>query len=415
MTRIHRPLRGTVITGAFAFGLAGCDLDVANPALIDAAAFDPTADAAALSLSAQQVFFGAFQSVVQAGGLLSEEMWTGALRIEQNDISRRALTPVNLDINSSVFAPLSRAFITNEDVAITLASAPGAATDLNLARAWMAAGFSLEILAEQMCEGVMRSGPALTTNEVLDSAIVRFQRAITVATAAVPNAASAAIVNASNIGLARAQLQKGDYSGAATTAALVPANATDYTFITIDDLANRGLGNTVHAATTGGTLSVPRKYQITDSRVRWVTATIPAQDPSLSPFVQQQKYIGFAAPIRIASYLEARYILAEAELRKAASNPAPAVALIAERSAPTVAGAGATPLAATSVLGQLMELRAREFWLEGKHLGDIRRNAGDKAYYDAPGTAFYKGTNTFGSDVCFPIPQEEINTNPNIP
>jgi hypothetical protein len=276
----------------------------------------------------------------------------------------------------------------------------------------MAAGFALVFQAEQMCEGVMRRSRALTTNELLDSAVVRFQRAITVATAA--GTTGAAIVNASNVGLARAQLQKGDYAAASATAALVPSTATDYSILTIDDVANRGLGNAIYNASIGNSQSVPQRYQITDNRVRWLVTTAAPQDPTLGPLVRQQKYLAYTAPVRIASYLEARYIVAEAELRKTPSNPAPAVALIAERMAPTVAGAGATPLSATSVLGQLMELRAREFWLEGKKLGDIRRSPADKAYYGPPGSTYYKGNGVFGTDVCFPIPQEEINTNPNI-
>ncbi len=411
MTRIHRSLRGTVVTGAIAVGLAGCDVDVTNPGIIDADAFDPTGDAVTLSLSAQQLFFGAFQSIIQSGGLLSEELWTGAVRIESNDISRRSVSPVNLDVNPTVFSPLSRAFVTNDDVVATVSSGAGAATDVNLARASMAAGFSLVFLAEQMCEGVIRQSRALTTNEVLDSAIVRFEKAITVATAA--GASGVAIVNASNIGLARAQLQKGDNAAAAITAALVPANAVSYNVITVDDLGNRALGNVVYNTSIGNTQSVPVRYQITDTRVRSLNAGMAAQDPTLNPLVRQQKYLAHNAPIRIASYLEARYILAEARLK--GGDPAPANALIAERTSPAVAGPGATPLASTTVLGQLMELRAREFWLEGKKLGDIRRNPGEKAYYDAPGTPYYKGTSAFGGDVCFPIPQEEVNTNPNIP
>ena len=411
MTFIYRPLRGAVVTGAIALGLAGCDLDVTNPGIIDAAAFDPSGDALALSLSAQQLFFGAFQTVVSSGGLLSEELWTGAVRIEQNDISRRNISPVNLDVNSTVFAPLSRAFVTNDDVVATLSSGAGAASDLNLARSSMAAGFSLVLLAEQMCEGVIRQSRALTTDEVLDSAIVRFERAVAVATAAGPS--GAAIVSASNVGLARAHLQKGDNAAAAATAALVPSTFAGYSVLTKDDEANRGLGNGIYGASIGNVQSVPSHYQITDARVQWLNTGVAAQDPTLNPRVQQQKYTSYAAPIRIASYLEARYILAEAELK--GGNPAAAIALIAERISPTVAGVAATPLAATTTLGQLMELRAREFWLEGKKLGDIRRNPAEKAYYTAPGAPYYKGIGTFGSDVCFPIPQEEVNTNPNLP
>jgi hypothetical protein len=415
MTRLYRPSRGIVLTSAIALGLAGCDMDVTNPGIIDASTFDPTADAVTLSLSTQQLFFGAFQSIVQSGGILSEELWTGALRVQQTDISRRTLTPVNLDINTGVFAPLSRAFVTNDDVVTTLSSGPNAASDLNLARAAMAAGFALVFQAEQMCEGVIRQSRALTTAEVMDSAIVRFQRAITVATAAgaAVGTPGAAIVDASNVGIARAQLQKGDNAAAAITAALVPSTAANYSVITIVDAANTGLQNALSVAGTGNIQSVPVKYQITDARVPWVSFGAATQDLSINPRIRQLKYTAVNAPIRIASYLEARYILAEAELKN--GNPASAVALIAERSLPAVAGAGATPLAATSVLGQLMELRAREFWLEGKKIGDIRRNPTEKAYYTAAGAAFYKGTTTFGSDVCFPIPQEEINTNPNIP
>jgi starch-binding outer membrane protein, SusD/RagB family len=413
MTCTLRSVRGIGVAAGLALGITACDLDVANPGIIDASAFDPTGDAVTLSLSSQQIFFSALQSVIQSGGLLSEELWTGAVRIEQNDISRRTLTLVNLDINTGVFAPLSRSFITNDDVVATLSAGPNANADVNLARASMAAGFSLVLLAEHMCEGVIRQSRALTVNEVLDSAIVRFQRAITVATAA-GGTAGTAIVNASNVGLARAQLQKGDNNAASITAALVPSTMANYNVLVVDSLVNRALGNQVYGTSEGNTQSVPQKYQITDSRVPWVTVTTPPQDPTLGPLVRQRKYTSYGSPIRIASYLEARYILAEAELKKA--NPAPAAALIAERSAPTVTGVGATPLSATTPLGQLMELRAREFWLEGKHIGDIRRNPLDKAYYDAPDTFYYKGSSTrFGSAICFPIPNEEVNTNPNIP
>ena len=72
MTRIYRKLRGGMAASALALGAAGCDLDVTNPGLIDAATFDPTEDAATLAFSAQQIFFGAFQGVIQSGGLLSE-------------------------------------------------------------------------------------------------------------------------------------------------------------------------------------------------------------------------------------------------------------------------------------------------------------------------------------------------------
>jgi hypothetical protein len=80
-------------------------------------------------------------------------------------------------------------------------------------------------------------------------------------------------------------------------------------------------------------------------------------------------------------------------------------------------GPNAPPLVypSSNVLGQLMELRARDFWLEGKKLGDLRRNPTVPAYYDPAGTTFYKGQGApFGTQTCFPIPQEEVTANPNL-
>ena len=55
MTHTHRALRGLFGTGVIVLGLTSCDMDVTNPGLIDAAEFDPAADASTLSLSAQQL------------------------------------------------------------------------------------------------------------------------------------------------------------------------------------------------------------------------------------------------------------------------------------------------------------------------------------------------------------------------
>ena len=73
-------------------------------------------------------------------------------------------------------------------------------------------GFALELMAETMCAGVIQGGPQLSDAQLLDSAITRFGNAVTVATAA--GSAGASILNASNVGLARAYLQKVDQKNA---------------------------------------------------------------------------------------------------------------------------------------------------------------------------------------------------------
>ena len=142
-------------------------------------------------------------------------------------------------------------------------------------------------------------------------------------------------------------------------------------------------------------------------------AGINAQDNSLRLF-RQTKYTSFTAPIRIASGLEARYISAEAEL-KASGNTAPALALITERRT-----AGSQPAftgtSVDAVLAELMDQRARDFWLEARHLGDVLRNPTAAALVPPVGSPFYKPTlGNFLPLACLPIPFSEKANNPNFP
>jgi len=216
-----RILRSTALTGiacATTLASVACNLDVRNPTVIDAATFNPNTDGTTLALSAQTNFYIAFQSVALFGGLVSDELWTGAARLQTKRLAARVFASTD-DINADFFAPLSLAIASNENAIGALQGGAGAATDLNLARASMNMGFALELMAETMCAGVIQGGPQLSDTQLLDSAITRFTNAVTVATAA--GSSGATIVNASNVGLARAYLQKGDYTHAGQTAAWV--------------------------------------------------------------------------------------------------------------------------------------------------------------------------------------------------
>src|SRR5207244_9587694 len=128
-----------------------------------------------------------------------------------------------------------------------LQGGPTAASDLNLARASMNMGFALELMAETMCAGVIQGGPSLTDAQLSDSAIARFGNAVAVATAA--GASGTAIVNAANVGLARAYLQKGDYTHASQTAALVPASFQANVITSANVSTQNSLGNQFYRIT----------------------------------------------------------------------------------------------------------------------------------------------------------------------
>lgn len=399
--------------GGLALGSIACNMDVKNPTVIDAATFNPNTDGTTLSLSAQTNFFIAYQSVALYGGLISDELWSGAARLQTNRLAARVFASTD-DINADFFSPLSLAVASNENAIAALQGGSGAATDLNLARASMNLGFALELMAETMCAGVIQGGPQLSDAQLLDSAMTRFSTAITIGTAA--GASGAAIVNASNVGLARAALQKGDYAKAAQAAALVPASFVA-NVVTSANVSTQGtLGNTFYGNTLQGQIVAPQRYRIGDPRLP-VDSTRPGGTLNGQKYAVQAKYNSYGDPIRLASGLEAQYIAAEAALHSSGSTSA-ALTLIDTRRAAGGQSAYAGATDTLSVVTELLNQRARDFWLEGKKLGDLRRNpsvALASVLTDPTGSPFYvqSKTPTFGAAFCTPIPPQETGANPN--
>ena len=413
MTTLSRWMRATVLIGVAVIGLASCSMNVDNPSVIDAGKFNPNSDGATLALSAQTNFYIAFQSVALFGGLISEEVWTGAARLQTNRLAARNFASSD-DINADFFAPLSLAIASNQNAVSVLVKGANASTDLNLATAAMNLGFSLDLTAETMCSSVIQGGPELSDTQLLDTAVTAFTQAITIASAAGPGGAT--IVSGSNVGLARAYLQLGDWTNAAATAALVPPDFV----INVVTSANTGtlstLGNTFFFNALEGQIVAPQLYRIGDPRMP-IDSTTPGVTLNHQPYVIQAKYTSYGDPIRLGSGLEAQYIKAEAELHGSAST-SDALALIGARRAagnqPAYTGGTDT----LSVLSELLNQRARDFWMEGKKLGDIRRNPSvppTAILTDPVGAPFYtnSGGGPFGSNFCTPIPPEETNANPN--
>ena len=412
--RLDGSMRRAAVVGfaaVTALTLAACSTDVTDPSVVDAATIDPVADARVFSLSAQQNFYVAYASLINNTGIYANELWTGAVRNETNDIARHVIVDTNVDLAGSFWNPMQQVIGTNDQVVAVLKGTPTFATDIAAARSSLWAGLAIEYLGEIFCEGVLHVGPALTPSQMMDSAIVRLQQAVTISSA-LTGAEATRILNMARVGLARAYLQKGDNANALTTANLVPAAFTAAT-VHVDDPQARGrLANGVFQASSLTTQIVAQPYRaLGDPRVTFVDAGINAQDGRNRLF-RQTKYPSFTAPIRIASGLEARYIAAEAQL-EINGNTTPALTLIAERR--TAGGQPAfTGTTTAAVLAELMDQRARDFWLEARHLGDILRNPTAAALVPAPGTVFYKSEyGNFLPVACLPIPFAEKANNPN--
>jgi starch-binding outer membrane protein, SusD/RagB family len=391
---------------------AGCEetVDVITPNVVEAASIDPLADQTTFARSAVQNMYTAFpHAVIVYGAWFTNEARVGDTFPTRNEFGRRIIDDSNGTLNADVWRPLSSAVASAENTIDLLRDVPDADRNINLVRSYFSAGFSLVFMAETFCQGVMRVGPPMTPVQVMDSAVVRFQRAITIGTAN-GSAEAMALVNASRVGLARAHLQAGRKAEAAAAAAQVPAGFT-FNAIYADDPSNRyRLGNGVYFYSLGGLRESfvvgPewREIAATDSRITFADGGKDAQD-GVHRLFTQRKYPAWNSPIRLASRLEADYIAAEA------GTVADQIALInARRTAagqPLFTGTGAAV-----VLAELMRQRSIDFWLEGKRMGDFQRNGNAVPFIIQPGNNYYKPElGEVSNQTCFPVPRIEKDNN----
>ncbi|MFN5152765.1 MAG: hypothetical protein ACK5ED_00020 [Gemmatimonadota bacterium] len=387
-------------------------LTVKNPAVIDAGNVNPVDDAVTLALSGQQSYSSALGWMIMYGSWFTGEALVSETFPTRNEYGLRAVLNTNTSHSGDVWFPLSQAAAGNH--LILGLDLPTPESNINYVRAHTWLGYAFTLMAEQFCQGVVYGGPLLSTNDMLDSAIANFGAAITKGTAN-GTAAAVQLANVARVGRARANLQRGNTSAAATDAASVPAGFT-FSFTHLDDPTNRTrLSNRMWQFTFDrGSISVAPAFRITDNRISYKIPgqhTLVAQDPNAGAFVIQQKYPTYASPVRVASKLEADYIAAEA-----AGVVADQITLINARRAAggQTAYAGATDTA--SVRTELMTQKSLDFYLEGQRFGDWRRNPTSVLNVPKPGATYFKpGFDAIGSQTCYPLPLSETDNNPNIP
>jgi starch-binding outer membrane protein, SusD/RagB family len=401
-------------------------LDVRNPGIVDAATVDPVENAETFSRSALQSFARAYGEHIIYSAWFTNEMWVGDTFPTRNEFGMRSVDDRNGTYNNDVYQPLAQGLAQSETAADV---AQDANSPIDLARSRLSAGFSLVLMGEMYCQGVITGGPALSTGETLTQAVGRFDEAIGAAQGL--TGAEATNYNfAAHVGAARAHLQMGNYEQAISYATPVPAEF-EYALPYVDQADSRTrLGNNVFFYSRGGAREafvVPPHYremgtefsgiggelvEAGDPRIPfWDTGAFP-QDGTL-PFFSQLKYPSWASAIRLASGLEARYIIAEAELHQ--GNPASALLLINERR--EAGGQGAFVGTGDAVLAELMDQRSRDFWIEGKRMGDWRRNMGAVPNILQEGDSYYKAVQDgiVRGQTCWPMPFQEYNANENIP
>jgi hypothetical protein len=439
-----------------ALAAAGCGaLDTQNPNILDADNLDTPAGAATKRLGAVSQFTlakdGDYNAVpipgtsiyndgsdghVLISGVLSDELVNGGFIPSRTEIDLRQGQDINSTL-TSFYRSLHRARAAAEDAAASLAAfSQDVNAESGIPEMLALAGYTYVFFGEDFCSGVPVSrvvdgqivyGEQLTTMQVFDTAVARFNAAL-----AHPSIAPGDPVHSlASVGLARALLNQGKFTEAATAAAEV----TDPSFVyhTEHSVSPSALQNSVTLYIGDGRFGTNDREGT--NGLDWISANDPrvtgeygkAADNS-TVIWKPSKYPMLDSPIATADYLEAQLIIAEADLRASGSNWLTILNDLRTDGTQTAgvynAGIGGmrglAPLADPGTPAARVDLlfRERGFWLflTGHRLGDLRRLVrvyGRDAESVFPKGLYWKGAIPYGQAVNLPLPRTETN-NPNV-
>jgi hypothetical protein len=423
-------------------GVAACGLlDTNQPNIVGVEDLDTPAGAATKRLGAISTFTlakdGDFNPVAVPGnedafndnsdgyilvsGILTDEFVNPGFIPSRTEVDLRLAQPTTAGL-AELFQSLARARNGAEDAAASLqAFGTDPDTDTGIPEMYSLAGFTYVFFAEGFCSGVPVSrivndqieyGQPLTTAQLLDTAIVRFNTAL-----AHPSIVPGDPIHSlASVGLARALVDQGLFpEAAAAVASVLP----EFVYETEHATTPVALHNGVFEAFNDGNFGVFDQeggnglnyVSAQDVRVQGDSG-IGADNNTETWF--PSKYPSFDASIPLADYLEAQLIIAESELQ------ASAFSAMTQRLNDLRDLMGLAPLATPGNLDAAVDqlFTERAFWLyaTGHRLGDMRRLI--RQYGRDPETVFptgdwFKGGLTYGTDVNLPLPRREEN-NPNV-
>lgn len=407
--------------------LTGCD--VTNPGPVQDEFLDAAASHAPLVRGAERTLTQAITRLALMGALPAREIFPSGQGTDGlgNIVSQAGnILPEH---SGPMWNYLQQSRWIAED-AITRFTQPSYAVKpeiLTQARLW--AAYANKIFGENFCEVVFNGGPAQQPVEALKRAEKQFGEALQGATTDEHRHAAYA-------GRAQTRMALGNWSGAVEDAARVPADfqlqvqgtsgseldVRNLIFFAVADLPYRNFS--MHF-----THAYDYYLQTGDPRAAWES---PPGKPyangswpgyGLVPFSRPLKHNRDDYPFTLASGREMILIRAEAILVQAPANWQQAMELVNQvhtRFKSTKTGQNLAPLAATSLAEAwtaLMQERGVELLLEGKRLFDIRRWEQAKVPgkinlpdFESKSTLFKQTPQSR----CFPIPQAELDRNPNL-
>jgi hypothetical protein len=417
------PFTGRMAAGAvLALSLAACDtnkiLDVHDPEFpTDASLQEPTALPLLVS-GAMGEFWRAYGGsgldnlgFITSVGLFTDEFLTSDTFNDRNALDERNQQPPSQGNPSDfAFERLQRARRATRDAAATVEKIRGA-NDPDRATLLALEAYTYVALAEGYCgsvpisnveSGEFKNGTPLTTTQLLDSAVVRFDRSL----AASPN-------DLARVGKGRALLDQGKVAEAAAAVNGVQTGSAflmEYSENTFQNSVwnlNSSNGRFTVSDSEGGGLNFRTAG---DPRVPVFRQPGRVGFDKATPLYEQAKYDSRDADIPLAGGVEARLIEAEAALQ--AHNNGSFISILNNLRAGV---AGLAPLGdpGNDAARQDLLFRERAFWMyaTGHRLGDFRRLVTQygRQVDDVYPSGAYPGLagNSYGDKVVFPVPFDE--------
>ncbi|HJU75846.1 MAG TPA: hypothetical protein VJ717_19045 [Gemmatimonadaceae bacterium] len=367
-----------------------------------------------------------FGNIAWWNAVYADELWNRAVFFEEGLIDQRNVTDVNGTFNVFLYGPLHRTRFMADDGAARLKRLLGdsASRDLRLARTLVYGAYSYTFLGEMMCATPIDGGDPIPPDELFAKAIERYDEAIAVAAAArtaalalnPPDNRTAlgadSIRNFALVGKARTQLDLNQQQAALATAQLVAANFEFRAYYSTNSTReNNWFWNRLTASTSGSLANTPFQAMVGDPRIPRIAtgarANVPLSPESFSSWSNTVVDADFVQGgfVRIASSLEAQYIIAEVQ--------GPVASTLTFVNARRAVGLQA-PVALTgaALMAELRDQRRRDFYLDNHRLGDLRRY---KKYYQVdefPKGAYPGSTTgeTYNANAdCWPLPLAETS------
>lgn len=427
--------------------LVGCDTSVTNPGPVQDEFLDSLIAHTAVVRGSSRDLSDALDQIAYWGAAVTYEInpagSTGSFGIPTAIQDGRFDEDLSGDwdrISRAVWTA-ENALTRFEKVLPEITGAPSFGSYEPAAEASLLAGYATRTMGENFCQVAFEAGPLEGFEAALARSEAHFTQAMSIANAA----GSTDIETAAQAGRASVRAYLATYglanwSDAAADAAAVTDN--DFVHIAVYSEQDQGQSNFIMVAAPGlGTYRAHtvwatfyENYFTTtgDPRTPWTfDSDIPFGDAGVAKFggnvafFPQAKYVEQESPINLSSGWEMRLIEAEAILNGAGSGDFnDAVALMNQRLSDLLL----TPIAAASTAEAYTALkleRALELWLEGRRLGDIRRWDANSSVsggisdvtdgvYNGPGGTFNATLTTLATnDRCWPIGQNERETNPN--